>query len=335
MTGQLTALTRLGTLGHLDLQLIGIGQVMAGHTKATGGHLLDTREHGVAIFQRLEADRVFTTLTTVALAAQAVHGHGQGGVRFPGNRTKGHGAGGKALENRRCRLYLVQRNRLTVGLEVQQTAQGKGCPGLIVHAGSVLLEHHRVIVGRRMLQQTNGIGAEQMPLTILAPAVITTTAQNQVVIGQGFFRIATAMLEQGFTGDFIQPDPFDTADRTGKAAVNHCRVQAQGFKNLRTLIGLQGRDPHLGEDFQQATIHALGITLDQFGIAPLGIHHALVTQFIERLKGHIGIDRCCTIAQQGGKMMGFPHIAGLHHNAGVRTQPLTDQKMVHSTGSQQ
>ena len=42
--GQLAALAGLGALGHLDLDLVGAGQVFCRHTKATGGHLLDAAE---------------------------------------------------------------------------------------------------------------------------------------------------------------------------------------------------------------------------------------------------------------------------------------------------
>ena len=41
--GQLTALSRLGTLGHLDLDLFGIHQVFGGHTETSGGNLLGLR----------------------------------------------------------------------------------------------------------------------------------------------------------------------------------------------------------------------------------------------------------------------------------------------------
>ncbi len=43
LSGQLPALTRLGTLGYLDLQNICIDKVMCGDAKATRGHLLDAR----------------------------------------------------------------------------------------------------------------------------------------------------------------------------------------------------------------------------------------------------------------------------------------------------
>ena len=41
MSWQLTALTRLGTLCHLDLNLICRGEVLGRHTKSTGCNLFD------------------------------------------------------------------------------------------------------------------------------------------------------------------------------------------------------------------------------------------------------------------------------------------------------
>ena len=38
---QLTTLARLGTLCHLDLQIVGVGEIHAGYAKASRGNLLD------------------------------------------------------------------------------------------------------------------------------------------------------------------------------------------------------------------------------------------------------------------------------------------------------
>ena len=43
VAGQLAALAGLGALRHLDLQLVGVDQVVAGDAEAARGHLLDRR----------------------------------------------------------------------------------------------------------------------------------------------------------------------------------------------------------------------------------------------------------------------------------------------------
>ena len=51
VTRQLAAFTRLGALRHLDLDLVGIDQILGRHAKAPGCDLLDRRAQRVAILQ--------------------------------------------------------------------------------------------------------------------------------------------------------------------------------------------------------------------------------------------------------------------------------------------
>ncbi len=108
-TGQLAAFAGLGTLRHLDLDLVGTDQVFGGHAEPARSHLLDLGAQAVAVGQRqIHLDHVFAddgsqrfalldrdalqlvavtggvlaAFTGVALAANAVHGNGQRGVRF-------------------------------------------------------------------------------------------------------------------------------------------------------------------------------------------------------------------------------------------------------------
>jgi hypothetical protein len=148
---QLASFAGLGALGHLDLDLVSAGQVLGGYAETAGGHLLDARTQRVAILQRqidldvfgadhaleavafLDRDalelvaiarRVFAAFTGVALAADAVHGHGQRGVGLGGDGAQRHGTGGEALDDFLGRLDLVDRNRLgRVDLELEQAAQ--------------------------------------------------------------------------------------------------------------------------------------------------------------------------------------------------------------------
>src|SRR5690606_1027735 len=96
---QLAAFAGLGALGYLDLQLIGIGQIPDGDAEAARGDLLDGRALGVAIVHGDEADGILAALTGVGLAAQAVHGDGQGFVALAGDGAQAHGAGSEALDD--------------------------------------------------------------------------------------------------------------------------------------------------------------------------------------------------------------------------------------------
>ena len=67
VAGQLPALARLGPLGHLDLNLLGLGQILDGDAEAAAGHLLDGAVAAVAVVAGQVASRVFTPLTGVCL----------------------------------------------------------------------------------------------------------------------------------------------------------------------------------------------------------------------------------------------------------------------------
>ncbi len=124
--GQLAAFAGLGALGHLDLQLVGVLQVLGRDAEAARGHLLDLRTQAVAVFQgQVDLDHVLAddgfqrlalgdldalelvavaafvlaALARVALAADAVHGDGQGLVRLAADGAERHGAGGEALDD--------------------------------------------------------------------------------------------------------------------------------------------------------------------------------------------------------------------------------------------
>ncbi|CAI8232280.1 MAG: Uncharacterised protein [Prochlorococcus marinus str. MIT 9313] len=55
LTRQLTSLTRLCPLSHLDLKLLTAPQIFRRHTKATRGDLLNRRASRIAIAQTLNA----------------------------------------------------------------------------------------------------------------------------------------------------------------------------------------------------------------------------------------------------------------------------------------
>ena len=111
VAGQLPAFARLGALGHLDLQDLGVGQVFDRHAEPAAGHLLDAAIERVAVGQRLVADRVLAAFARVGVAAQPVHGDGQRLMGLGADRAVRHGAGVETLDDLAGRLDFVQRHR--------------------------------------------------------------------------------------------------------------------------------------------------------------------------------------------------------------------------------
>src|SRR5205807_3657596 len=134
--GQLAALSGLGTLGDLDLQLGRVGQVVDGHSEARRGDLLDGTATPVAVAVAGVAALVLAALAGVRLAADTVHGDGEGLVRLGADRTERHGPGGEALDDVARRLHLLQRHRQPGRLQLHQTAQRLQLLALVVdHRG--------------------------------------------------------------------------------------------------------------------------------------------------------------------------------------------------------
>ena len=52
VAGELTAFARFRALGHLDLQLVGVDQVLVGDAEPSGGHLLDGAATQIAVRDR-------------------------------------------------------------------------------------------------------------------------------------------------------------------------------------------------------------------------------------------------------------------------------------------
>src|SRR5690606_32606171 len=96
--GKLPALTGLGALRHLDLQLARLAQVEARHAEAPRGHLLDCRVLRIAeLVGPRVALGVLAALARVGLAADAVHRDGERLVRLLADGAVAHGAGLEAL----------------------------------------------------------------------------------------------------------------------------------------------------------------------------------------------------------------------------------------------
>ncbi len=104
--GQLTALAGLRALRHLDLDVVGVGQVHARDAEAARGDLLDgaaPRRVGQPV-QRLAA------LAGVRASTDPVHGDRDRLVRLGADRAEAHGTGGETPHDLLDALHLLQRH---------------------------------------------------------------------------------------------------------------------------------------------------------------------------------------------------------------------------------
>ncbi len=88
VAGKLAALAGFGALRHLDLQFVGIHQVIGGHSKTRRGHLLHRAAAHVAVGVSFEAGFVFTAFSGVRLTANPIHRDGERLVRLLTDRAE-------------------------------------------------------------------------------------------------------------------------------------------------------------------------------------------------------------------------------------------------------
>src|ERR1039457_2465372 len=175
--GQLSAFAGLCALCHLDLQLVGVDQVIGGDAEASACHLLDSAAAQIAVWIGLEAGLVFAALAGIRHAADAIHGNGQGLVRLFTDGAEAHGPGGKAIDDFLGRFHLIQRNGSFGVLEFEQSAQGRHVAVLIIDEVRVLFECGWAVLTHRLLHLADGQRIEQMILAALA--ILILAANNQ------------------------------------------------------------------------------------------------------------------------------------------------------------
>src|SRR6185369_14070717 len=243
--GEFPPLARFGPLGHFDLDLACIGQVVAGDAEAAGSNLFDGAVLGVARFVRPgETLRVLATFAGVGLAADPVHGDRQRLVGFLANGAVGHGASFEALHDLFDRFYLFDRDRYVLFLEVEQAAQGVVPLALVVDQAGEDFELLVVIRTGRLLQRLDRERIEKMLFAVLAPLILPSRFQSR--LGGYPLRIGLAVPRQQLGGYAVKIGAADPGRRPGEVLVDHRLVQADRLENLGTAVALNGGYPHLG-----------------------------------------------------------------------------------------
>ena len=333
LAGQLATLTGLGALGHLDLDVVGVGQVLRGHAEAAGRDLLDRRAAQVAVGVGREAVGVLATLTGVGLGAQPVHGDGERLVRLGGDGPVAHGAGGEPLDDLGDGLDLVERDGLAVG-ELEQPAQRHQPFGLVVHPGGVLLEDLVATFLGRVLQLEHRLGVEQVLLALAAPLVLATDPQVTVRGLLGPRQVREAVAARDLLGDLVEVDAAELGGGAGEVAVDQVLRQPDGLEDLRAGVGRDRRDAHLGHDLE----HALGAGVDVVALRLVVgdvLEHVLVDEVGEGLERDVGVDGGGAVPDQQRHVVHLAGVTGLHDQPDLGAGLLAHQVVVHRAGEQQ
>ena len=349
VAGQLAALAGLRALRHLDLDLVGVDQVLDGDAETARRDLFDRRTQAVAFLQlvvaldaaladdvghhlaalhRLEARRVLAAFAGVRLAADTVHGDRQRAVRLGRDRAERHGAGSEALDDFLGRLDFIKRHGGAGGLDLEQAAQRHVALRLVVDDPGVFLEGLVLARTRRVLQLGDRV---RRPHVLFAAHAEGVFAAGIEPVGEhGVVAEGLPVQADGFFHDFEDTDAFHLRRSAGEVLVDQRLLQADGFEDLRAGVGHVGRDAHLRHDLEQALADALDEVLDGL-LAGLGV----ARQLLQAFQREVGMHGLGAVAGEHGEVVRFAGAAGFDDETDARAQPLGNEVLMHRRSGEQ
>ena len=204
---QLTAFAGLSALRDLDLQFVGVDQIVGRHAKAAGGHLLDGAASQIAVGVAQETLLILAALAGVRSPAHAVHRDRHRLVRLFRDGAVAHRAGGEALHDLTGRLHFLNCDGRVGPLEFHQSAQRAELLVLVVDVVGELFVVVEIVGRDGVLELGNGGGIDQMILA--AHTVLEVTAGVELRVGVGNLGQREGMLAACFFSDHIQADALD------------------------------------------------------------------------------------------------------------------------------
>mmetsp|Transcript_89151 Transcript_89151/g.212858 ORF Transcript_89151/g.212858 Transcript_89151/m.212858 type:complete len:478 (-) Transcript_89151:1832-3265(-) len=343
---QLTALAGLGALGQLDLQLVGVGQILRCDAKAAGGDLLDLRTEGVpshdvpldaasvplAHVQVGKAQRVLSALAGVTLAPDAVHGDGHGPVGLVADGSERGCASAEALHDLHCRLHLVQRHRIAlVRPKLKLTPDLRLLRNLVLPSGEHLVGLRGVVLSR-LLHLVNNIRSVHMDLRLMDAAEVILPKVLQL-LHLGIDQWGLRPVREGHLVQLhrIHLEDVETCAiehklAAGEALGDDFLVHAHRLEKLRALVALQTGDAHLAHDLQDPSVRGLAEVLDALVEGEVGPPDAEQAEVAK-----VGVDGVTAKAKEAAEVMDLMGIGSFHDQGDLRTELLGNQVLMHGT----
>ena len=270
----------------------------------------------IHIGEHLKTCRVLTTLATVALAADAVHCHGQHLMGLSRESTEAHPTGAEAGADAFHALHLIQRQRSRRHLELQQIAK----------------RHHRTVLQQRLVSGemvvagalgqslVERLGQFRVVAVILrSVAVLNKTHELELAAIQLGERLG--MHRQSFVRQFGKGHASHTAGRAAEGGVDHIGTEADRLEDLCAVVAGQQRNADLGEDFSEAVfkrdahigLNLISTEVWKFSLLDPFSCFGVLEPVARGLPGQPRTDRAGAVADQTGHVMRAPALRGVNH----------------------
>ena len=137
----------------------------------------------------------------------------------------------------------------------------------------------------------------------------------------------------GICCNFIQSYAADGAHRGAEVALQQPLAQSDALKYLRAAIAADGRDTHLGHDFEESFLHRLDVVSLCRGIVLLYL--STLHEVVQYGKDHVRAQRTGAISQQQCGVHRLAYLAALHYQRCLHALADAYQVVVHRRDSQQ
>mmetsp|Transcript_15954 Transcript_15954/g.39104 ORF Transcript_15954/g.39104 Transcript_15954/m.39104 type:complete len:753 (+) Transcript_15954:902-3160(+) len=328
-----SSFSRLGSLCHLDLNLVTVCKIFRSDTKTTRGHLLDAGSTVVG-----ESLGVFTTFSSVGTSSELIHGHGQSLVSFLTDRTKRHGSSGESLDNLADRFHFFKRNGLgRIKLELELSTKSDLLVLFVGQSGEFLVGVSRIGSGSN-LEVHHTTGSVQVGFATISPVELTITADQDLIL---LSMAGESIFVESFhiTVQCLKVGTLDSGGSTSEAAINNFFGQTNSFKDLSALVTLECGNTHLAHNLEKTLGSSLAVVADDFFIGELalglGFNHTIGIHLAHGFVGHVRTDTIATISKDCGKVMDFLTVTHFGKNGSLGSLLGTNQVMVDSTDSDQ
>ena len=148
-------------------------------------------------------------------------------------------------------------------------------------------------------------------------------------------RVGAEVAPERLGGEHVEADAADPRGGAGEVAVDDLALEPDGLEDLRAAIGLDRRDPHLGDRLEQALADGLDDPLlGLLDLEVLGQQRAL-GELVEGLEHQVGVDRRGAVADERRHVVDVARLAGLDHEAGAQARARPHEVVVDGRHGQQ
>jgi len=258
MSRELSTLSGLGALGHLDLDFVGVGQVIAGDSETTGCDLFDGgtsrvcdrfEVHSVRVgfsrgvvtrpWNRVRPLRIFPTFTRVALPSESVHSNSESRVRFHTDRSVAHSSRGESTNDLVPRLDLLDRNRSSLFVrKVQKTSQRRPLD-LLVRVSRISIVSALILLSDCVLQVGHSGRVIDMRFASVTPVILARlrhTSDGDRLTTRG---VPTFVSGKCVHGQDLERRALNSRSRSGETLTDDFVMQTESFKDLGALVRCQ------------------------------------------------------------------------------------------------